>query len=77
MTYYAPGLSHNHVHFVFPSSMVLIAKRYLKPNSFLFRLLEPHSKFTERINYQVLSIKTMQNRSIAAFTRATFFRAIF
>lgn len=53
LSYFAPGLSHNHVHFVFPSAMCVFSKKLLNHEGTLYKLLSPHFRFTERINYQV------------------------
>nr|XP_018666934.1 uncharacterized protein LOC494401 isoform X1 [Ciona intestinalis] len=73
LTYYAPGLSHNHVHFVFPSSMTMVIKRYLKPTSFLFRFLKPFFQFTERINHQALNVCKATNNKRSILDRHFFF----
>ena len=54
LSYYAPGMSHNYVHFVFPSAICLAAKSILTENSVLYQLLSPHFRFMERLNYQVI-----------------------
>nr|CAB3260406.1 uncharacterized protein LOC100175252 [Phallusia mammillata] len=54
LTFYAPGLAHNTVHFVFPSLVAGKVRTVLPPSSVLRQLLEPHTKYTEYINYQAL-----------------------
>ncbi|CAK8673295.1 unnamed protein product [Clavelina lepadiformis] len=63
LSYFAPGLSHNYVHFVFPSAVCVLAKNKLNHQSTLYKLLSPHFRFTERINYQALKVgKATSNR---------------
>ena len=59
LTFFAPGLAHNHVHFVFPSIMACYARKVLPPTSLLRQLLEPHTRFTQYINYQALNVSCM------------------
>jgi len=64
MSYYAPGLAHNHVHFVFPSSLCVLSKTMLNRSGVLWKLLSPHFRFTEGINQQALRIgKATSNKN--------------
>jgi len=56
MTHYAPGLAHNHIHFVFPSSVSVISNQVLNRNGVLYNLLAPHLRFTAAINHQALQV---------------------
>jgi len=56
LTFFAPGLAHNHVHFVFPSLMASQARTVLPQSSILRQLLEPHTRFTQYINYKALNV---------------------
>jgi len=66
MTYYVPGLAHNHVHFVLPSTICVKSKQVLNKKGYLYKLLSPHFRFTEAINYQAIRIgkATNNKRSI-------------
>ncbi|XP_078485879.1 uncharacterized protein LOC100175252 [Ciona intestinalis] len=66
LTYYAPGFAHNYVHFVFPSAVCVYAKKQLNHEGVLFKLLAPHFRFVERLNYQALRIchATDNNQSV-------------
>ncbi|CAK8689263.1 unnamed protein product [Clavelina lepadiformis] len=55
LTFFAPGLAHNHVHFVFPSLVSSQVRKMLPPTSVLRQLLDPHTRFTQYINYQALN----------------------
>ncbi|XP_078493652.1 uncharacterized protein LOC100183334 isoform X1 [Ciona intestinalis] len=61
LSYFAPGLSHNHVHFVFPSAVCVLGKKLLNRKGALYKLLSPHFRFTERINYQALRVGKATN----------------
>ncbi|XP_076822145.1 uncharacterized protein LOC143468684 isoform X2 [Clavelina lepadiformis] len=69
MSYYAPGLGHNYVHFVFPSAVCIYAKRHLSESSFLYKLLAPHFRFMERLNYQALRICHASSNTRTLFDR--------
>jgi len=56
MTHYAPGLAHNHIHFVFPSTVSVIANQVLNREGVLYNLLAPHLRFTTAINFQALQV---------------------
>jgi len=49
ITFYVVGLAHNHVHFVFPSAIAVLAEKLLDHNKVLYKLLSPHFQFTEKI----------------------------
>ena len=54
---FVPAGSHNWVHFAFPDTMATLVNQKLPKNSFLYHLLVPHCRFTNRINYQALWIQ--------------------
>ena len=56
LSFFVLGMAHNHVHFVFPSLMALYVKTTLSETSVLRQLLEPHTRFTQYINFQVLHV---------------------
>ncbi|XP_076823458.1 uncharacterized protein LOC143469595 [Clavelina lepadiformis] len=72
LSYFAPGLAHNHVHFVFPSAVCVLSKRCLNHNSTLYKLLAPHFRFTERINYQALRVGKATNNKRSILDRIFF-----
>ncbi|XP_039270479.2 uncharacterized protein LOC120345133 [Styela clava] len=61
LSFMGPGLSHNDVHFIFPSTMAVMSKQHLDHNGVLFKLLSPHFRFTERINFQALRVQKATN----------------
>nr|CAB3262794.1 uncharacterized protein LOC100183334 [Phallusia mammillata] len=72
LSYFAPGLSHNHVHFVFPSAICLLSKKVLNRDGTLYKLLSPHFRFTERINYQALRVGKATNNKRSMLDRLFF-----
>ena len=52
-----PGGAHNWVHFAFPDAIATAVYQKLPKNSFLYHLLAPHTRFTNRINHQALWIQ--------------------
>ena len=56
LTFFAPGLAHNHVHFVFPTLMAVLIRKVLPRESVLRQLIEPHTRFTQYINYKALNV---------------------
>ena len=56
MSFYSPGMQHNWVHFVFPSTMAIHAPK-LDPKSILRKLLDPHIRFTAVTNWSALDLK--------------------
>lgn len=73
LSYFAPGLSHNHVHFVLPSSLAVLSRKMLNPDGVLYKLLYQHFRFTERINYQALRVQKATNNKRSALDRLFFF----
>jgi len=69
LTYYVPGLAHNHVHFVFPSTVCVKSKQVLSKKGYLYKLLSPHFRFTEAINYQAIRIGKSSNNTRSIFDR--------
>jgi hypothetical protein len=49
-----PMASHNWVHFAYPDSFSAAVFRKLSRDSVLYKLLYPHTRFTNRINYQAV-----------------------
>lgn len=63
LTFHAPGLAHNYVHFGIPGTMSVLSRELLGRSSVLYNLITPHLRFTERINYQALHVgKATSNR---------------
>jgi len=73
LTYYAPGLAHNHVHFVFPTSFCVLSKQHLNHKGVLYKLLSPHFRFTEGINQQALRVGKATNNKRSPIDRLFFF----
>nr|XP_039270481.1 uncharacterized protein LOC120345134 [Styela clava] len=73
LSYFAPGLSHNHVHFVLPSAVAVLSQKLLNRNGILYKLLYQHFRFTERINYQALRVQKATNNKRSALDRLFFF----
>lgn len=73
LSYYAPGLAHNHVHFVFPSTMCVFSKSMLDKDGVLYNLLSPHFRFTEAINQQALRVGKATNNKRSIVDRLFFF----
>ncbi|XP_039264750.2 uncharacterized protein LOC120340534 [Styela clava] len=67
LTFFVPGLSHNHVHFVLPSVIAYETRKKLPETSVLRQLIEPHTRFTQYINHQALnkSISSCNTRSFS------------
>ena len=57
MTFFGPGMAHNYVHFGFPTAVAIETRRVLSPSSVLRQLLEPHTRFTQHINYKALTVR--------------------
>lgn len=58
-----PVASHNWVHFCYPELMGAAVFHTLTKGSVLYRLLHPHVRFTNRINYQVLWVQKSTNNT--------------
>ncbi|CAK8678581.1 unnamed protein product [Clavelina lepadiformis] len=52
--FFGPGLTHDNVHFVFPSIMAAQIRLILPKSSVLRQLVEPHTRFTQYINHKAL-----------------------
>ncbi|NVJ58864.1 MAG: hypothetical protein HWE27_00670 [Gammaproteobacteria bacterium] len=52
-----PMASHNWVHFSYPDSFAAAVFKRLSRDSVLFKLLYPHTRFTNRINYQAVYVQ--------------------
>lgn len=57
ITYFVPGVGHSWVHFLFPDAMGAAAFNTLPRKSVLYKLLEPHMRFTNRINWEALGVR--------------------
>lgn len=68
LSYFAPGLSHNHVHFVLPSALAVLSRKLLNPDGVLYKVLYQHFRFTERINYQVSCCYIITSVSVLVVT---------
>mgnify|MGYP000384356931 CR=1 FL=1 len=51
----SPGMQHNWVHFVFPSTMAIHVPK-LAPKSVLRKLLDPHIRHTAFTNWNALAL---------------------
>ncbi|CBY21604.1 unnamed protein product [Oikopleura dioica] len=56
MAFMIPATQHNWVHFCLPSAVAISCDKLLPETSILRQLLEPHYKFTERLNHQALFV---------------------
>ncbi len=58
-----PMGSHNWVHFCYPEVMGEAVFQKLNRNSILYRMLAPHVRFTNRINYQAVWVQKSTNNT--------------
>jgi hypothetical protein len=58
-----PMASHNWVHFAYPDSFAAAVFKKLSRESVLYKLLYPHTRFTNRINYQAVYIQLSTDNS--------------
>ena len=56
MAFMIPATQHNWVHFCLPSAVAVSCEKLLPDTSILRQLLEPHYRFTERLNHQALFV---------------------
>jgi hypothetical protein len=54
LCYFGPGIAHSWVHFLFPDAVAATVHNDVPRNSVLYRLLEPHTHYTSRINWEAL-----------------------
>ncbi|MDJ0901114.1 MAG: hypothetical protein QNJ55_20120 [Xenococcus sp. MO_188.B8] len=54
---FVPAACHNWIHFAFPDTIATAVNHKLSKDSFLYHLLAPHCRFTNRINHQALWIQ--------------------
>jgi len=48
--FFIPGIGHSWVHFLFPDSVAATVHNDVPRSSILYKLLEPHTRYTSRIN---------------------------
>ena len=56
MGFMIPATQHNWVHFCLPSAVAVNCEKLLPKTSVLRQLVEPHYRFTERLNHQALFV---------------------
>lgn len=66
-----PMASHNWVHFAYPDSFAAAVFRKLSRDSVLYKLLYPHTRFTNRINYQAVYIQLSTDNTPSLKNRLT------
>ena len=57
ISYFIPGIGHSWVHFLFPDAVAATVHNHLPRSSTLYRLLEPHVRYTNRINWEALGVQ--------------------
>jgi hypothetical protein len=55
--YFVPGIGHSWVHFLFPDAVAATVHNDLPRSSVLYKLLEPHTRYTSRINWEALGAR--------------------
>jgi len=55
--YFIPGIAHSWVHFLFPDAVAATVHNDVPRNSVLYKLLEPHIRYTSRINWEALGVR--------------------
>jgi hypothetical protein len=56
-TLFIPLAAHNWIHFALPDSISTAVYKKLPKNTFLYHLLAPHTRFTNRINHQAVWVQ--------------------
>jgi hypothetical protein len=54
LTYFMSGIGHSWVHFLFPDAVAATVHNDIPRSSVLYKLLEPHTRYTSRINWEAL-----------------------
>lgn len=57
ITYFIPGIGHSWVHFLFPDAVAATVHNDVPRRSVLYKLLEPHVRYTSRINWEALGVR--------------------
>eukprot|EP00977_Amphora_coffeiformis_P024017 scaffold14974_cov195-Amphora_coffeaeformis.AAC.24 len=57
LSYFIPGIGHSWVHFLFPDAVAATVHNHLSRSSTLYKLLEPHVRYTSRINWEALGVR--------------------
>lgn len=57
ISFFIPGIGHSWVHFLFPDAVAATVANNLPRNSVLYKLLEPHTRYTSRINWEALGVR--------------------
>lgn len=55
--FFIPGIGHSWVHFLFPDSVAATVHNDVPRSSILYKLLEPHTRYTSRINWEALGVR--------------------
>ena len=55
--YFLPGIGHSWVHFLFPDAVAAVVQNEVPRDSVLYKLLEPHIRYTSRINWEALGVR--------------------
>ena len=70
-----PMAAHNWVHFSYPDSFAAAVFKKLSRDSVLYKLLYPHTRFTNRINYQAVYVQKSTDNSPSLANRMTPWKA--
>lgn len=57
ISYFIPGIGHSWVHFCFMDAVSATVHNSVKRNTVLYKLLEPHTRYTNRINWEALGVE--------------------
>jgi hypothetical protein len=55
--YFVPGIGHSWVHFLFPDAVAATVYNDVPRSSVLYKLLEPHTRYTSRINWEAVGAR--------------------
>jgi hypothetical protein len=66
---FIPGIGHSWVHFLFPDAVAATVHNDVPRSSVLYRLLEPHTRYTSRINWEALGARGSLVVGGSAFVR--------
>jgi hypothetical protein len=56
-SYFVPGIGHSWIHFLFPDAVAAVVHNDVDRRSVLYKLLEPHTRYTSRINWEALGVR--------------------
>eukprot|EP00978_Attheya_sp_CCMP212_P006817 scaffold15878_cov67-Attheya_sp.AAC.1 len=57
LSFFIPGIGHSWVHFLFPDAVAAVVHNDVPRKSVLYKLLEPHIRYTSRINWEALGVR--------------------